>query len=190
LFTDQEKEALRGSWSQVVPLADSWVDAFCRRVFELHPEYRTLFPLDMSGHKRRFVRLIAFSVKSLDFADENWREPVEPREDLLLVALALGRRHDESYRVPTGGYPVFGEALIYALEQVLQERLSAEARAAWQKAYERLALVLRLGGTTVDERNQRVSPEEVQRLGGQALLEQMAASSSLEARLSFATEPS
>lgn len=188
MFTDQEKEALRGSWGQVVPLADSWVDAFCRRVFEVRPEYRTFFPLDMSGHKRKFVRLIAFSVKALAVSDGSWRDPVEPREDLLLIALSLGRRHDESYRVPAGAYPVFGEALIYALEQVLRERLSAEARAAWQKAYERLALALRLGGTTVDEHDQRVSPEEVQRLGGQALLEQMA--TGLEARLGLATEPS
>lgn len=188
MFTDQEKEALRGSWGQVVPLADSWIDAFWRRLFEQHPEYRTLFPLDMSAHKRRFVQLIAFSVKALDFADESWREPVDPREDLLLVALALGRRHHESYRVPTGAYLAFGEALMHALEHVLQERLSADARAVWQKAYARLAFALGLGRDTVDERSQRVSAEEAQRLGAQALVEQIAQSKSLEARLDFATE--
>src|SRR4029079_11720537 len=47
LFTDREKQTLTATWGQLVPLADAWVDVFYRRLFELRPEYRTLFPLDM-----------------------------------------------------------------------------------------------------------------------------------------------
>jgi hemoglobin-like flavoprotein len=189
LFTDPEKEILRRSWGQIVPLADAWVDAFYKRLFELRPDYRTLFPLDMSGQKRKFVRLVAFVVKSLDFAEADWAESVDPREDLLLVLLALGRRHDEFHRIPENAYAPFGDALIQAFLQVLGEQLSLEAQTLWERLYSALALAMRLGQFSVNERADSVSPQEAQQLGEQAFYAQMAGSSSLEARLGLGPEP-
>jgi nitric oxide dioxygenase len=188
LFTDQEKEILRRSWSQLVPLADSCADVFYRRLFELRPDYRTLFPLDMSGQKRKLMRAFALVVKSLDFPDAEWQAPHEPRHDLLLIVLALGRRHEEFYRIPTDSYVAFGEAWIATLEQVLGEAFSAEARAVWLKLYALLVIAMRLGAATVDEQADSISSEEAQQLGEQALVNQLAATG-LEARLGLGGEP-
>jgi hypothetical protein len=135
------------------------------------------------------VRLLAFTVKSLDFSDADWRISVDPREDLLLVLLALGRRHEEFHRIPADAYGPFGDALLQALQQVLGEQLSAEARALWQRLYTALALAMRLGAFTVNEQADNVSAEEALQLGEQAFFAQMVSSSSLEARLDLAQEP-
>lgn len=189
MFTDLEKDVLSRSWRQLVPLADAWADAFYKRLFELRPDYRTLFPLDMSGQKRKLVRLLAFALRSLDFADADWRNSVDPRQDLLLVLLALGRRHEEFHRIPADAYGPFGDALLQALEQLLGEQLSAEASALWRRLYSALALAMRLGAFTVNDQAETVSAEEALQLGEQAFSAQMLGSSSLEARLDLAQAP-
>ena len=91
MFTNDDKKALLGSWRLVVPIADTAADLFYRRLFELRPDYRQLFPDDMSGQKRKLVKMLAFIVRSLDWSEEHWKDDVAPSEDLMLVVLATTR---------------------------------------------------------------------------------------------------
>src|SRR5262245_24817302 len=110
MLDDTEKAAIRESWRLVVPIADTAADLFYKRLFELRPEYRGLFKSDLESQKRKLLRMLAFVVKSVDFRDADWQSDVPVDQDLMLVVLALGRRHSELYRIPNESYGVVAEA--------------------------------------------------------------------------------
>jgi hemoglobin-like flavoprotein len=145
MLTAHEKKILRDSWRLVTPIMETASDLFYRKLFELQPAYRALFPDDMSSQKRKLMVTLAFVVKAADWADESWADSVAEKDDLFLVVLALGRRHAVLYHVPDESYPVVGEALIWALDMGLGEAFTAETRATWLKLYGLLSATMRLG---------------------------------------------
>jgi hemoglobin-like flavoprotein len=68
---------------------------------------------------------------------------------LILVVLALGRRHGVLYKVPDDAYPVVGEALIWALDMGLGEAFTADTRATWIKLYGLLSATMRLASSSL-----------------------------------------
>lgn len=150
MITDAEKDAIRRSWKLVIPIAETAADLFYKRLFELRPEYQKLFPDDMRGQKRKLVQMLAFIVKSLDWPDSAWRESVPAEEDLMLVVLALGRRHSELYHIPDASYAVVGEALLWTLDYGLGEAFTDEVRAAWLHVYQLVAKTMRMGAFITD----------------------------------------
>jgi len=64
MITDQQKVAILESWKMVVPIAETAADLFYRRLFELEPSYRELFPEDLTEQKRKLVKMLAFIVKA------------------------------------------------------------------------------------------------------------------------------
>src|SRR5262245_41719069 len=115
LNTDQ-KLAIKRSWELVTPIAETAAELFYKRLFEMAPQYRALFPTDMTLQKRKLLTMLAFIVRSLDWSEDAWREAVDTEEDLFLVVLALGRRHVELYRVPDEAYDTVGGALLWTLD--------------------------------------------------------------------------
>jgi nitric oxide dioxygenase len=76
MLNDSEKAAIRQSWRLVIPIAETAADLFYRRLFELKPEYRQLFSMDMASQKRKLLHMLAFVVKSLDYREADWRNEV------------------------------------------------------------------------------------------------------------------
>lgn len=185
MLTDTEKDALRRSWRLVVPIADTAADLFYKRLFELRPDYRSLFPDDMTKQKRKLLRMLAFVVKAVDFRDAEWADDVPPEEDLLLVVLALGRRHSELYDIPDESYGVVGEALLWTLDYGLGDAFTPEVKAAWTELYTSLARTMRMGSTLQDERAHWKSTDAVQQHGEAALLEEQASLGIDDAKLGF-----
>ncbi len=183
MFSDETKQAILGSWRLVVPIAETAADLFYRRLFELRPEYRTLFPDDMSGQKRKLIKMLAFVVKSLDWLDDDWQASVAPEEDLMLVVLAMGRRHSALYRVPDESYAVVGEALVWTLDYGLGDAFTPQVRKAWIELYTLVAQAMRMGGATVERDTDLVSADDAQRQGEIALVSQQAEVGIDEARL-------
>lgn len=188
MFTNDDKKALLGSWRLVVPIADTAADLFYRRLFELRPDYRQLFPDDMSGQKRKLVKMLAFIVRSLDWSEEHWKDDVAPSEDLMLVVLAMGRRHSALYRVPDESYGVVGEALLWTLDYGLGEAFTPTVRSAWTRLYTYLATAMRMGGAAIEPASDIVSADEAQRHGTFALLSQQAEAGIDEDRLGLPRE--
>lgn len=145
MLSDQDKKNLRDSWRLVTPIMETAADLFYKRLFELRPDYRALFPGDMVAQKRKLMVTLAFVVKSADWAAESWAEDVPQNDDLFLVVLALGRRHGMLYKVPDDAYPVVGEALIWTLDMGLGEAFTSEVRAAWAKLYGLLSSIMIMG---------------------------------------------
>jgi hemoglobin-like flavoprotein len=149
VITDEEKAAIRDSWRLVVPIADTASDLFYKKLFEIRPDYRRLFPDDMRAQKRKLVTMLAFIVKALDWPDSAWREQVAEEDDLCLVLLALGRRHSELYRIPDSGYEAVAEALLWTLDYGLGKKFDAPTRAAWTHVYQLVALTMKMGRLSV-----------------------------------------
>ena len=154
MLTDQEKVAVRDSWRLVVPISQTAADLFYQRLFEIAKELRPLFADDLSTQKTKLVTMLSFIVKSIDWADDSWREEVDPKEDLCFVVLAMGRRHAELYQVPEASYGAVGEALLWTLDQGLGEAFTPEVRAAWTKLYGMVATTMKMGArsSSIDDR--------------------------------------
>jgi hemoglobin-like flavoprotein len=145
MITDSEKDAVRRTWKLVVPIAGTAADLFYKRLFELRPAYADLFPADLTSQKRKLLQMLAFIVKSLDWPDSAWKDPISAEEDLVLVLLALGRRHKDLYRIPAESYAVVGEALIWTLDYGLGKAFDDSARSAWLHVYQLVSTTMRMG---------------------------------------------
>jgi len=174
MLTEADRYAVRQSFRLVVPIGDTAAELFYKRLFELRPDYRALFKGDIASQKRKLLRMLAFIVKSLDFSDEQWRDDVPPEQDLMLVVLALGRRHTELYRIPSESYGVVAEALLWTLDYGLGEAFTPEVRAAWTRLYTLLAQTMRLGAAAIDREGSLNGAALAQRQGEEALLVQLA----------------
>lgn len=150
------------SWRLVLPIAETAADLFYKRLFELRPDVRQYFPEDMSGQKKKFVQMLGFIVKSMDWPESAWDDEVAPEEDLFLVVLALGRRHTELYRVPDESYGPVGEALLWTLDYGIGKEFDATLRGAWAKLYGLVARVMRMGTRMIAERD----ADGARKLGG------------------------
>lgn len=146
MLTEEHKRAIRRSWRLLVPLGDTVTELFYRRMFEVRPEYRRLFPTDMSSQKQKLLATLGFAVKSLDWPYEEWAADVDPEDDLFLVVLALGRRHRNLYHVEDDQYGPVGEILMWTLEQGLGPAFDTGTREAWARVYELLSMTMRLAG--------------------------------------------
>lgn len=151
MLTSSQRKAIRTSWELVVPIADTAADLFYKRLFELAPAYRKLFPKDMAMQKRKLIAMLAFIVKSVDWPDEAWRDSVHVEEDLFLVVLALGRRHIELYDVPDASYDTVAEALLWTLDYGLGEAFTTEVRDAWAHVYTLISKTMKMGRTAIGE---------------------------------------
>jgi hemoglobin-like flavoprotein len=143
VLSEEQKVAIVRSWRLVVPISETAAELFYKRLFELDPATRDLFPQDMSSQRRKLMQTLHFVVKALDWPDSAWAEDVDPQEDLFLVVLALGRRHRQLYRVQDQQYEVVGSALLWTLDQGLGEAFTPEVQAAWAKVYTLLATLMK-----------------------------------------------
>lgn len=135
MLTNQQKESILSSWRLVEPVAETVPDLFYQRLFEIAPQYRSLFKKDMESQRRKFLTMVRFIIEALDWPDDLWEAPVATDEDLLLVVSALGRRHREIYRIPDEAYTPVGEALLWTLDYGLGEAFTVEVRMAWTELY-------------------------------------------------------
>lgn len=145
MITDNDKQLILSTWRLVVPIADTASDLFYRRLFELEPKYRSLFPEDLTKQKRKLVTMLSFIVKSIDWMASQWQEDIPADEDLCLVVLAMGRRHHQLYHIPDESYDTVGQALLWTLDQGLGQAFTDDVRAAWTRLYGVVALTMKMG---------------------------------------------
>lgn len=133
-MTPEQKQIVRSTWQQVVPIADTAAGLFYSRLFETDPALRGHFAgTDMTVQKRRLVEALDATVASLD------------KPETLLPALEeLGRRHS-GYGVEARHYETVGAALLWTLAQGLGESWSPQVKAAWSEAYGIVADTMRAG---------------------------------------------
>ncbi len=143
MLTEEQKAAIVRSWRLVLPISETAAELFYRRLFELDPASRDLFPQDMAAQRRKLMQTLHFVVKALDWPESAWADEIDPQEDLFLVVLALGRRHRRLYQVKDEQYELVGAALLWTLDQGLGEAFTPEVQAAWGRVYTLLATLMK-----------------------------------------------
>ena len=140
-MTPQQIQLIRQSFALVAPIADTAAALFYKRLFELDPALRPMFPPSLDGQGRKLMQMIGAAVGQLD----------KPQV-LIPVLENLGRRH-VGYGVEDRHYNTVGEALLWTLEQGLGAAFTPEVRSAWTELYGIIA-------TTMKNAAAQASPEK------------------------------
>jgi hemoglobin-like flavoprotein len=134
-LTPREVESVRKSWQSIVLAGDTAINMFYRRLFAIDPEAHALFADTEMAHQRaKFLETFSLFVKNIDdlaALEERLRQ--------------LGDRHFAS-GVEARHYESVRKALRMTLEGGLGQTLDAEASDAWNKAYDRIAGLMRSHG--------------------------------------------
>jgi len=120
-------DLVQHSFMRIEPLSMIVGRTFYERLFETHPEIRTLFKGDMEAQGEQLMDMIGAAVAGLD-----------DLETLIPIVQQLGARH-RKYGVEVAHYGAVAEALIWTLEQGLAEAFTPEIRTAWVNVYGVLA---------------------------------------------------
>ncbi|HEU4571884.1 MAG TPA: globin family protein [Candidatus Limnocylindrales bacterium] len=129
-MTPRQIQLVRESYAAVEPIADTAATIFYRRLFDLDPDLRALFPSDLTAQRRNLMQTLTVVVRNLDRL-----------EGILPAVEALGRRH-AGYRVRRDDYETVGAALLDTLGEGLGDAFTLEVRSAWTAAYGVLASVM------------------------------------------------
>jgi nitric oxide dioxygenase len=129
-MTPRQIQLVRETFAIVEPIADTAATIFYRRLFDLDPDLRALFPTDLTNQRRNRMQTLSVVVRNLDRL-----------EGILPAVEALGRRH-AGYRVRPDDFETVGAALLDTLEEGLGDAFTVEARGAWAAAYGLLASVM------------------------------------------------
>ena len=125
---------VRSTWALAKPNAEAIGLGFYRRLFELDPVLRILFPADLRGQTEKLMQILGVAVASLDRL-----ETITPALEL------LGRRHVD-YGVQDTHYDTVGRALLDALASAFGQAFTDDVKQAWAETYVILAGVMRRAG--------------------------------------------
>ena len=122
----------------LLPVGDlTPVRKFYQRVFELAPEARDLFKVDMEVQAGKLSEMLGWIAAHVD----------RPKE-LASALHSLGARH-EAYGVTPDHYAPVGSALIWMFQETLGDRFTPEMEDAWLEAYAFLAGEMERGARQV-----------------------------------------
>jgi hemoglobin-like flavoprotein len=108
----------------LLPVGDlAPVDEFYRRLFELAPEARAMFKIEMDAQAKKFSDMLTWVIAHLE-------HPHELSQELR----ALGARHS-GYGVKIDQYAPVGSALIWMFQRTLGDRFTPEMEESWLEFY-------------------------------------------------------
>ena len=131
-MSPENKTLVKSTWAMVVPIADVAATLFYDRLFTLDASLQPLFGnTDMAEQRRKLMQALAAVVNGLD--------NLAP---LIPVLENLGKKH-VAYGVLDKHYESVGTALLWTLEQGLQQAWTPPVKDAWIAAYTAVAGVMR-----------------------------------------------
>jgi len=129
-ITREQIRLVQESFNKIEPMAPHVAELLYRRLFEIAPHLRALFPADLTEQKEKLVTMLALAILNLHRIEE-----------IVPAIRELARRH-VSYGVAKDDYKPVGEALIWTLEQALRDQFTPAVKAAWLAAYKLLSGVM------------------------------------------------
>lgn len=130
-MTPEQKDQVRTTWAQVVPIKEKAAELFYGKLFELDPTVKPMFKNDMTEQGKKLMMSINTVVNSLDRL-----EPMVP------ILQDMGRRH-KGYGVQDRHYDTVGAALLWTLETGLGPAFTPSVKTAWTEAYTVIATVMK-----------------------------------------------
>jgi hemoglobin-like flavoprotein len=130
-MTREQIVLVQESFRKMATSEDQAAEIFYNNLFELDPELRGLFPLDMQAQGRKLIRMIGLAVHRLKTPDT-----------LIPTVQELGKRHIV-YGVAEKHSETVGKALLLTLEQGLRADFTPQVREAWSATYALLSGVMK-----------------------------------------------
>lgn len=130
-MTPDDIQRVQQSWQRITPIKDAAAELFYLKLFELDPGLRQLFGADLQQQGARLMQMVSAAVRGLDRLDA-----------LLPVLRELGMRH-VAYGVKDEHYGTVATALLWTLEQGLQDDFTPQVKSAWIKTYGVLSQTMR-----------------------------------------------
>lgn len=133
-MTPEQVRLIRESWNSVASIADSAVEQFYNRLFEIDPTTRALFhATNMPEQRKKVAQALSLAVQGAD-----------DLAALAPVLQQLGRSH-QGYGVTTAQYESVGAALLWTLEHGLGPQWTPATAAAWTDLYGSISAVMMRG---------------------------------------------
>ena len=126
----KQMRLVRESFESVKEYGDSVVVLFYGRLFEIAPDAKALFKIDIREQSRKLVETLDSLVAALD-RFEQLRAHLEE----------LGRRH-VNYGVREYHYEKLRSAMLWAIGQALGVEFDRETRAAWESLLTAVSAVM------------------------------------------------
>ena len=131
-MTPEQARLVTTSWNSVASIADSAIEQFYNRLFEIDPSARALFrATNMPEQRRKVIEALSLALQSLDDLDA-----------LTPTLEDLGRRH-QRYGVTAAHYDSVGQALLWTLEQGLGAAWTPAMAAAWTELFGQLSSAMK-----------------------------------------------
>jgi nitric oxide dioxygenase len=130
VLSKKQKQLVRDSFDSVQAYGTSVVVLLYGRLFEIAPDTRALFKIDIRKQAKKLEDTLRATIEALD----NF-------EQLLPVLAALGQDH-ATYGVQPYHYEQLRSALLWTLGQVLGIEFDSETRAAWDKLLSLISAVM------------------------------------------------
>jgi hemoglobin-like flavoprotein len=135
-MTPDQIALVQATYDKIAPIHVTAGALFYRRLFELDPDLRELFLVDIRAQSRKLMDMIALVVENLNQFDH-----ILPRIQL------LGRAHI-GYGARAEHYDTVGAALVWAIRQSLEEQFTPADEQAWMAAYTQLADAMQAGAAS------------------------------------------
>jgi len=132
-MNSEQISLVQTSFEDVRPIAVVASELFYTRLFVLDPSLRPLFKGNMADQGRMLMSMLSSAVGGLTRLDT-----------LAPVLRNLGARH-VAYGVRDEHYETVGSALLWTLEQGLDDKFTPAVREAWTLAYGLLSGAMRAG---------------------------------------------
>jgi len=129
-MTPEQVTMVKDTWAQVAPISEQAAELFYGRLFELNPDYKSLFKGEMKNQGKMLMSMLNTAVTSLDKLDA-----------IVPAVQALGKRHVD-YGVVAEDYDTVGAALLWTLDKGLGDAFTDEVKDAWTETYTTLATVM------------------------------------------------
>ena len=135
-MTPDQVELVQRTWRAVLPVGDTAAEFFYGKLFSLDSSIQGLFHDEPREQARNLTAMISVVVGSLSSP-----------ERILLAVRQLGQRH-AAYGVKPRHYELGRIALVWMLEQVLEEAFTPAVRTAWASVYDLFATTMRDAGSS------------------------------------------
>ena len=113
-------ELVQSTWKRVVPISDQAASLFYGKLFELDPDTKLLFAqTEMEAQQKKLMQMLSVAVHGLGRLDQ-----------IVPAVQELGKRHVH-YNVQDDHYDTVGAALLWTLEQGLDDAFTPEVQEAW-----------------------------------------------------------
>ncbi len=122
-MTTTQQQLVRATFAQLMEHHDRVAELLYQELFRLEPKSKSLFRGNIDDQKKKLMRMLTIAVENINNIKE-----LQP------MLYNLGMIH-QSFGIEPHHFVSFGEALMFALRNVLKESFTREVEESWRAAY-------------------------------------------------------